>query len=164
MNKLLLIPIFATILLSGCTMNPTSTTTSTTTTTSTLSMITIYCVNVNCSPAQIELGAGTLAQGCYRNQNDCLATQSTSAPAPQATVTIQNFAFSPNNLTVNIGNTVAWTNLDSVTHTIVSDSGNELNSGSIAQGQSFSHTFAKAGVYSYHCGIHPSMKATITVQ
>ncbi|HTZ41834.1 MAG TPA: plastocyanin/azurin family copper-binding protein [Candidatus Omnitrophota bacterium] len=31
-------------------------------------------------------------------------------------------------------------------------------------GGTYSHTFAAAGTYSYHCSIHPSMKGTIIVQ
>jgi len=34
--------------------------------------ITIYCVDNNCSPQKVPTGAGTLAQGCYRNLNSCL--------------------------------------------------------------------------------------------
>lgn len=79
-------------------------------------------------------------------------------------VAIQNFAFSPASLTVKTGEAVVWTNEDSAAHTIVSDTGNEINSLSLSTGQSYSHTFSTAGTYAYHCSIHPSMKATITVE
>jgi plastocyanin len=40
----------------------------------------------------------------------------------------------------------------------------ELNSGSIATTVTFSHTFANAGVFPYHCAIHPTMMTgTVTV-
>ena len=38
----------------------------------------------------------------------------------------------------------------------------ELDSGNIATGQRYVHTFANAGAYGYHCTIHPSMTGTIT--
>ncbi|HKW13623.1 MAG TPA: plastocyanin/azurin family copper-binding protein [Candidatus Krumholzibacteria bacterium] len=39
----------------------------------------------------------------------------------------------------------------------------ELNSGNIAPGASFSHTFATAGSFAYHCNFHSVMKGTVTV-
>jgi plastocyanin len=84
-----------------------------------------------------------------------------SAPAPSQ-VNIQGFAFVPQNLTIGAGTTVVWTNLDSTTHTSTG-SGNAWNSGNLAQGASYSHTFYTPGTYSYICAIHPSMTGTITV-
>ena len=41
--------------------------------------------------------------------------------------------------------------------------GKELNSANLPQGGSYSHTFASAGSFPYHCTIHPSMLASVTV-
>jgi len=93
--------------------------------------------------------------------------QSGNTPAPAAapnTVNIQGFAFQPSALTVKAGTTVTWVNQDSAAHTVVSDSGGEISSQDIPNGQSYSHTFNTAGTYTYHCGIHPSMKGTIVVE
>jgi len=79
-------------------------------------------------------------------------------------IDINNFAFFPSSLTVHPGETVTWTNKDSAPHTVISDSGNEISSSSLATGKTYSHTFNTAGTYNYHCSIHPSMKATIIVQ
>lgn len=78
-------------------------------------------------------------------------------------VTILNFAFGPQTITVAPGSTVVWTNKDSVNHTVTSDTGAWTASGNLATGQSFSHTFAKAGTFPYHCAIHPSMTAKVIV-
>ncbi len=78
-------------------------------------------------------------------------------------VTIQNMAFSPATLTVKVGDKVTWTNQDSVGHSATADD-SSFDTGVIAQGQSGSNTFAKAGTYTYHCSVHPNMKATIIVQ
>jgi len=89
------------------------------------------------------------------------------APATQATgnnVMIQNFAFSPATLTVKAGTDVTFTNQDSVTHTVTSDTG-LFDSGNLTSGKSFSFTFQTPGTYSYHCSIHTSMAhGTIIVQ
>ena len=79
-------------------------------------------------------------------------------------VEISGFAFNPSTLTIPKGATVIWTNMDSAAHTIVSDSGNEIDSGSIAKGETYGHTFSTSGTYNYHCGIHPSMKGQIIVE
>ena len=80
-----------------------------------------------------------------------------------AHVSIQNFAFSPNTLTVAPGTTVVWTNHDSVAHTVTSDTGAWRASGNLATNKTFSHTFAKAGTYSYHWANHSSMTARVIV-
>ena len=42
--------------------------------------------------------------------------------------------------------------------------GLELNSGNVAPGNTYSHTFpATAGSFPYHCQIHPSMTGSVTV-
>ena len=41
--------------------------------------------------------------------------------------------------------------------------GKELGSSVLSTGQTYSHTFNTAGAFHYHCGVHPSMKGTITV-
>ena len=77
---------------------------------------------------------------------------------------IKNFAFSQPAMTINKGDTITWTNKDSAPHTVTSDAGNELGSGNLAQRQSYSHTFSRAGTFSYHCAVHPSMTATVVVK
>ena len=79
------------------------------------------------------------------------------------TANIQNFAFSPSTINIKAGDTVVWTNQDSVQHTVTSDSGSELNSGFLSKGQPYSHTFNTPGTYNYHCTPHPNMKAKVIV-
>ena len=79
-------------------------------------------------------------------------------------VEISGFAFNPSTLTIPKGTSIIWTNKDSAKHTIVSDTGNEINSDSISQGETYVHTFSSPGTYSYHCGIHPSMKGKVIVE
>ena len=70
--------------------------------------------------------------------------------------TIQNFAFSPSSLTIKVGQTVTWTNKDAVPHTVTADD-SSFNSGPIAPGASYTHTFTTAGTVMYHCAIHAFM-------
>lgn len=97
-----------------------------------------------------------------QTQTQTNSTTGSSVMAKNA-VTIQNMAFSPATLTVKVGNKVTWTNQDSVGHSATADD-NSFDTGVISQGQSGSNTFSKAGTYTYHCSVHPSMKGTIIVQ
>jgi plastocyanin len=86
------------------------------------------------------------------------------AGAAAAAVTIQNFAFSPQTLTVAPGTTVTWTMKDSppTQHTVTSDDGS-WGSQDLSLNQTYSHTFSSPGTYGYHCSIHSYMTGTITV-
>ena len=79
-------------------------------------------------------------------------------------INIQSFAFSPKELTIQVGDTITWTNLDSSSHTITSDSGTELSSPNFGRNGVYSHTFNTVGTFAYHCALHPNMKGTITVE
>ncbi len=91
-----------------------------------------------------------------------VAGTSTIAFAVQDTVIIDSFAFSPDIITINEGDTVVWTNLQSISHTSTSDDSIWL-SPLLATGQSFSFAFDSAGTFPYHCTPHPFMTATVDV-
>jgi plastocyanin len=88
------------------------------------------------------------------------------APAASAqddmTVSIQDFFFSPDQMTVAPGTTVTWVNDGKQPHTSTSDDGT-WDSGTLEPGDDYSFTFDQPGTYTYHCSIHPDMTATITV-
>ena len=77
---------------------------------------------------------------------------------------ISGFVFSPQVLSVKVGDTVTWTNKDSAKHTVTSDSGNELNSNLLGKNEEYSHTFTTAGTYKYHCTPHPYKTGKIVVE
>ncbi len=119
-------------------------------------------------PASAVVGgqiAGGVGQGAAASSLPGAASPSPAAPGASAasmSVQIASFAFGPPSLSVGAGSTVTWTNGDSVSHTVTADDGS-FSSGPLAQGAVFSHTFAQAGTYAYHCRIHSSMTATIVV-
>jgi plastocyanin len=79
-------------------------------------------------------------------------------------VVINNFAFTPQTLTISVGDTVSWRNDQGVGHTVTSVSGNTMDSGVLTQGQTYQVVFTQAGTYPYYCTIHPSMTGVITVE
>ncbi|ASL48194.1 Amicyanin-alpha [Burkholderia sp. AD24] len=84
------------------------------------------------------------------------------AQTPDAVV-IKNFMFSPMAMTVKAGSTVTWKNLDGEPHTVVNDAG-LFRSAALDQNDTYQFKFDKPGVYKVFCGIHPTMKETITVE
>lgn len=80
--------------------------------------------------------------------------------ATSATVSIKDFAFSPTSVTINVGDSVTWTNAGPSVHTAT---GSGFDTGNLSKGGSGSHTFSSAGTFSYICTPHPFMKASVTV-
>jgi plastocyanin len=78
------------------------------------------------------------------------------------TVSIQDFFFSPANVSVQPGTTVTWVNEGNVPHTVTSDDG-QFDSGVLMPGDSYTVMFKGQGTITYHCAIHPSMTGSVTV-
>lgn len=86
---------------------------------------------------------------------------------PGAAATI-SWGFEPAVVTIRAGETVIWRNRSPLTHTVTADPERmrdptdaalppgmaPINSGSIAPGRSFRHTFAVPGTYRYACLAH----------
>ncbi|MEP6662566.1 MAG: Ig-like domain-containing protein [Verrucomicrobiota bacterium] len=95
---------------------------------------------------------------------------SASPQAATIIVNLSSFQFVPKDLTVNVGDTVTWTNLDNVLHDTTSGT-NRVPSGVwhsplFGKGDTFSFTFTNAGFYSYYCTPHAqifNMVGSVTV-
>lgn len=85
-----------------------------------------------------------------------------AARAAETTVSIDNFTFTPQSITVKVGDTVTWTNRDDIPHVVVS--AGKFRSKALDTDNSFSFTFTKAGDYPYFCSLHPHMTGTIKVE
>ncbi|MEE9164147.1 MAG: cupredoxin family copper-binding protein [Thermoplasmata archaeon] len=84
-------------------------------------------------------------------------------------VTIAGYAYGPSELTVSVGTTITWVNMDGVMHT-VSFGGHEddhawgPDSGPLYHMGAWSYTFMEPGTYEYHCDPHPWMTGTVIVE
>jgi plastocyanin len=87
----------------------------------------------------------------------------TAAVVQMASVTIKDYQFTPDTVTITVGGAVVWLNSGPSTHDVTADDGS-FKSGSLAQGSVYSHMFDTAGTFDYHCGIHPNMKAQVVVE
>lgn len=96
-----------------------------------------------------------------RNKQDDQSPTNIESNGNVIQVSIQNFAYSPQTLTVKKGTTVVWTNNDTVIHDVVS---NSFASGKLAKGETFRYTFDKEGTVDYICSYHPAMVAKVIVE
>jgi plastocyanin len=76
---------------------------------------------------------------------------------------IRTMTFGPRRIEITVGTAIQWTNNDPLVHTITADDGS-WDSGPIEPGKTWTHTFAQAGEYAFHCTPHPFMKAVIVVR
>jgi plastocyanin len=114
------------------------------------------------------------------NSSSTTSTNSTGGNSvsivPNAS-TLADKAFAPNPLNAKVGDTVTWTNKDTVFHTVTSGTGpsdtthgKEFDSGLsgptalTTQGKTFSHKFMTAGEFPYFCQLHPTMVGKVVVK
>jgi plastocyanin len=86
----------------------------------------------------------------------------TTAFADEATVTIDNFTFKPEVLTIKRGSKVTFVNHDDIPHSVV-DAIGKFRSKVLDTDESFNITFDAAGDVTYFCGLHPHMKGRIII-
>lgn len=113
----------------------------------------------------------------------CAEGPSGSDPAETsggAGVAISDFAFDPDPLELDQGQTVTWTNDDDIAHTVTSGRAKKqgvpgvsenrdaapdglFDSGTMELNDTFEFTFDESGTFTYFCGIHAGMSARIVV-
>ncbi len=105
---------------------------------------------LSCSPTQKT----TISQTPIPSQ--------TSQQTADVTVKIRNFKFEPANLTIAVGKTVRFINVDEEPHTATSTDGS-FDSKALDTDGDWNYTATKQGNYPYICSVHPFMKGTLTV-
>lgn len=80
-------------------------------------------------------------------------------------VSIVDFGFDPSVVTITAGSTVTWSNDGATDHTSVAFEGEGMtwDSGILAPGAEYSHTFDEVGTFAYECALHPEMEGTVEV-
>jgi plastocyanin len=111
--------------------------------------------------------------GCERHEAETSATASnysTATATPQIPaasadvgVTIDNFTYKPQKITVQAGTRVTWINHDDVPHTVTANDG-QFRSGALDSDQKFVHQFDRPGTYPYFCSVHTHMTGTVIVK
>jgi plastocyanin len=79
-------------------------------------------------------------------------------------VSMEDTSFQPGNVTVKAGDSVTWTNNDSIGHDVTADDFESGEPGAMNEGDTFAHTFDTAGTFDYVCSVHPGMEGTVKVE
>lgn len=96
----------------------------------------------------------------------------TATPAPTRTDRVSvvepagrpsEWGYAPAAIQVAAGTTVVWHNGGVEFHTATSDDPGRPFDVSLAAGADGSFTFARAGTFAYHCGVHPDMRGAVHV-
>ena len=81
-----------------------------------------------------------------------------------ATVTVDEYAFDADEVTVAVGETVEWRNDGDVVHAVQADD-SLFDSGELHPGESSAFTFDTPGRHEYRCSIHPTqMRGVVEVE
>ncbi len=92
-----------------------------------------------------------------------LAFGAVAAQDASDVITIDNFTFTPKELTVAVGTTVKWVNHDDIPHTVV-EKKTTFRSKALDTDDSYSFTFTSVGTFDYFCGLHPHMVGQVIVK
>lgn len=117
--------------------------------------------------ALVVAGCGGSSNGGSSSPPTGTSSSSASPGAKQTgdvvQISMQNIQFNPKSVTAKVGQTVRWTNDDSVAHDVKATSGASFKSSLFGKGGSYETKLTKPGTIAYVCTIHPGMDGTITV-
>src|SRR5450756_2667828 len=99
----------------------------------------------------VLVGAVVMIAGCTSSTPSPSSSPQIST-ASQNSISMKGLAFNPSALTISKGANVTWTNDDSTTHTVTSDTG-AFQSGNLSPGNSFTHQFNETGTFPYHLSL-----------
>ncbi len=96
------------------------------------------------------------------------ASINVSIPDGAGVIGAEKVYYDPETIEIDAGDTISWTNDDIVAHTVTSGSTEAgitdlFDSGLMAIGAAYEHTFSEAGEYEYFCILHPWMEGMVIV-
>lgn len=100
--------------------------------------------------------------GCISNNVQSINTTHFNNTTANKKVDIRSLFYAPPVVVIKNGTTVAWTNKDSIQHTVTSMV-DIFDSGPINQDSTYSHTFNKTGAFEYTCIIHKDMPHGVVI-
>ena len=99
-------------------------------------------------------------------------TRTSEVLISEGAATLGNKSYSPNPISIKVGTTVKWKNIDSTMHTVTSGVPNTVSAGElfdsgltalIMPSKTYSYKFMNPGEFTYFCRVHPTMTGKITV-
>jgi plastocyanin len=138
-------------------------------------------VNTSAWPARTLVATAALSlllmSAACASSDDAASAGTTAVKADGPSVSTALLAFDPETVTVKKGQTVTWVGGDDITHVLVQGAysvGSDklrteqtddkaFNLRLTKKGQQVSHTYGKAGTFTYYCTIHHGMNGTVVV-
>jgi 3',5'-cyclic-AMP phosphodiesterase len=122
------------------------------------------------TPAEESISILKAAAATAASKASSQTPQPQSAPASADSssgevvqVSIDNFSFTPQKLTVKKGTIISWTNHDDIPHTVDQDD-HAFASSVLDTNQKFQRAFKDPGQFPYYCRLHPKMTGTVVVE
>jgi plastocyanin len=115
------------------------------------------------SAGMLLLGLALIPQAVLPSGGEAGLPYAVATDVPDREVEIEDFSYRPGTIVVPVGTIVEWKNRDGVPHTVTSDEAGLFDSGVLQPDARFERRFDEAGVYPYHCSLHPSMTGTVIV-
>jgi plastocyanin len=91
-------------------------------------------------------------------------TEEPSGGGGAAEVSMEGIKFAPDSISVKAGDTVTWTNNDTVGHDVTGDKFKSGEPGAMQNGDTYDNTFDRAGTFEYVCTVHPGMEGAVIVK
>jgi plastocyanin len=134
-------------------------------------------INHRIRHAALALGLVTAALTGCSSSSDGAGPTSSSAPTDGVEVNTALLAFDPMEARIKTGQTVTWVGGDNIKHVLVEGTyevgGDKLRTSQTddkafnleltKKGQKVSHTYDKAGTFTYYCTIHHGMNGSVVV-
>lgn len=101
----------------------------------------------------------------YRYGLMLLISLSASVHAATIEINIKKFKFTPQQLTINVGDTVIWRNVEKRQyHNVWFEKSGEEEPDYFFPDESYQRTFQQVGSFDYRCDPHPKMTGLIVVK
>ncbi len=92
------------------------------------------------------------------------ATSGSALAGDTVKVTIDNFSFNPQTVTVKPGDTINWINQDDIPHNVREATAGTFKCKVMDTGEDCNVPFQQPGEYKYFCALHPHMTGTVIVK
>jgi plastocyanin len=113
--------------------------------------------------AQQRFVAPAADLGYVNSSVNPIAQRAATAPVESgAKVSIVNFAFTPEQITIKPGQTITWINDDGAPHALKFQDGAK-GTDLMLPGATFNRPFDEPGTYDYSCSVHPYMTGRVVV-
>ena len=109
--------------------------------------------------------AALVAVGCGSDDKSSDQGDTGKAAVPTGNaVGMKDLKFDPVELDVPAGDTVTWTNDESIPHNVVATKGAKFKSDEFGEGGTYKFKTSDPGTIEYTCTLHPGMDGTLNVK